>query len=196
MKIKFVLAGGGITKNNEGRDFLAETIKGFKEPVKILDCLFAREEKDWKTLFEEDKNFYSERVDKKVILELASENKFAKQVKRNDVISVRGGSTNKLLNVLKKDMSWKKFLDGKTIAGTSAGADAFAKYYSDIDHNKVGEGLCFLNIKIIVHWKSDYGSGKIDWNKSLKELEEYGGKLPLYKLREGEFVVLNSEKII
>lgn len=188
-KTKFVLAGGVITKKNDGRDFLEEATKDFSGPVRILDCLFARKEKDWEKLFEEDKEFYKERIEKKFVLELAKPEEFAEQVKRNDVIIIRGGSTDLLLEILKRNLSWVEFIDGKTIAGTSAGADAFVKYYSNLDGKGVGEGLGFLKIKVIVHWKSDYGFGKINWGECLKELEDFGEKLPVYKLAEGEFEV-------
>lgn len=196
MATKFVLSGGVITRKNEGIDFLNEAIKGFKEPVKMLNCLFARKEKDWEKFFEEDKEFYAERIkDRKFILELADPENFAEQVKRSDVIYLRGGDTEKLLQLLKKNLGWIKFLDGKTVAGTSAGTDAVVRFYSDLDGEGVSEGLGLLDIKTIVHWKSDYGFGKIDWDKCFEELERFGEKLPTYKLGEGEFAVFEKDLI-
>lgn len=189
MKIKFIIAGGVVTKKNKGKEFFEEFIKGFKEPIKILDVLFSRLEKTWERIFEEDKEFYSKRLNKKFILELAKPENFAKQVENSNVIFFIGGNTEKLLETLKRDLSWIKFLDGKTLAGTSAGADAISKYYYDIEKFEVKEGLGLVPIKVIVHFKSSGTYPKVNWEKAVEQLKNYGKNLPIYKLKEGDFIV-------
>ena len=191
MKTRFIIAGGVITKKNGGKDFFETFIKDFKEPVKILDVLFSRPEKTWEKIFEEDKIFYKEKLRKKFILELAQPEKFAEQVKNSDVIFFRGGSTNKLLEILRQDLSWIKFLDGKTLAGTSAGADAISKYYYDIETLNVKEGLGLVPVKVIVHFESD-SYPKVEWKNAVKQLENYGEKIQVHKLKEGDFIIINN----
>jgi hypothetical protein len=87
-----------------------------------------------------------------------------------------------------------KYLDGKTVAGTSAGGDAIAKYYSVLKTSRVGDGLGLLPIKFIPHWKSNYSDDEvrdIDWEAELNKLREYKEDLPIYTLAEGEFKVFN-----
>jgi cyanophycinase-like exopeptidase len=189
--MKLVIAGGVITKKNNGKDFLNELVRGFKEPVRILDVLFSVPEKTWGKTFEEDRIFYRERLNKNFILELAQPEKFAEQVKNSDAVMLRGGSTKKLLEALRQDLSWLKFLDGKTIGGTSAGADAISKYYYDIDNSSVEEGFGLAPLKVIVHFKSE--NYKIGWKKAAKQLESHKEKLPVHKLKEGEFIVVEAD---
>jgi len=188
MKTKFIIAGGVITKKNGGKEFFEEFEKGFDEPIKILDVLFSRPEKTWEKVFEEDKKFYKEKLNKKFVLELAEPEDFAKQVEKSDIIFFRGGNTKRLLEVLKKDLSWIKFLDGKTLAGTSAGADAISRYYYDIEKMVVKEGLGLIPIKVIVHFNSE-NYPNVDWNDSVKQLENQGENLQVHKLEEGDFII-------
>jgi peptidase E len=190
MTTKFILAGGVITKKNDGKDFLEEFVKDFIEPVRILDVLFSRPRKTWEKVFEEDKVFYKERLNKDFILELAEPEKFVEQVKNSDAIFLRGGNTEKLLEFLRQDLSWIDFLEGKTLAGTSAGAEAIAKYDYDIEKLDIRRGLNLVPLKVIVHFKSE--SYKVDWEKAAEQLEDFGEKLPVHKLEEGEFVVVEQ----
>jgi len=86
---------------------------------------------------------------------------------------------------------WKKDLAGKTIAGSSAGADALSTYYYGLDTREVRSGTGLLPIKMIPHFKSDYHGWEFDWDKAEAELKAYKEDLPIMALREGEFKVFN-----
>lgn len=108
---------------------------------------------------------------------------------------MQGGYTEPLIKKLSENVGWIKYLDGKTIVGSSAGGDAIAKYYSVLKTGRVGDGLGLLPIKFIPHWKSDYSDDEvsdINWDAELKKIKEYKEDLPIYKLREGEFKVFNQ----
>ncbi len=193
MSIKYILVGGYIHKAPDGgKAFCEELIKGIdKNPVKILDCMFARKIESWKESIEKDNIFFSKFISNFKI-ELANPNNFIEQVKNSDIIYLRGGYTSPLIELLSKDISWVKELDGKVLAGTSAGADAIAKYYCVPKTNRVGDGLGLLPIKFIPHWMSDYSDDEvrdIDWDGELKKLKDYKEDLPIYTLQEGEFKV-------
>jgi len=197
--IKYILAGGYVHKTpDEGKDFCEELIKGIdKKPVKILDCMFARKKEDWQENMDRDNIFFSKFI-KDFELELADPDKFTKQVKNSDVIYLRGGYTSPLMELLSKDKNWIKELEGKVIAGTSAGGDAISKYYCVLKTHRVGDGLGLLPIKFIPHWNSDYSDEEvkdIDWSLELKKLKEYKEELPIYTLGEGEFMVINSTEV-
>lgn len=191
--IKYILVGGYVHKAQDGgRAFCNELVRNIdKKPVRILDCMFARKLDSWQESIERDKIFFSKFI-KNFELKLADPDNFTKQVKNSDIIYLRGGYTSPLLESLKKDISWVKELDGKVLAGTSAGADAIAKYYCVLKTHRVGDGLGLLPIKFIPHWKSDYSGDEvrdIDWDSELKKLKEYKENLLIYTLAEGEYKI-------
>lgn len=197
--IKYILVGGYVHKApDEGKAFCDELIKGIdKKPIKILDCMFARKKEDWQESIDKDQVFFSKFI-KDFELELADPDKFTEQVKNSDVIYLRGGYTSPLMELLSKDKSWIKELDGKVLAGTSAGADVIAKHYTVLKTHRVGDGLGLLPIKFIPHWMSDYSDEEvkdINWNEELEKLKNYKEDLPIHALREGEFEVINSVEV-
>lgn len=194
--IKYILVGGYVHKaSDEGKAFCEELIKGIdKKPVKILDCMFARNIEDWESSLEKDREFFN-RFITDFELELADPDNFTEQVKNSDVIYLRGGYTRKIMELLTKNLDWVKELDGKVLVGTSAGADAIAKYYTVLSTKRVGDGLGLLPIKFIPHWDSDYSDDEahnINWQDELDKLKAYKEDLPIFTLREGEFKVFNT----
>ena len=61
---------------------------------------------------------------------MANEKSFAEQTKSANVIYFNGGTTLKLLESLKKIPTLKNSLNGKIIAGESAGANVFGKFFT------------------------------------------------------------------
>ena len=89
-----------------------------------------------------------------------------------------------------------KIWDGKVVATSSAGSDAMVKYFWTCDWRKNMDGLGILPIKFLPHFKSAYGDddsrGPIEWDGAYEELKKYKEDLPIYALKEGEFVVINQ----
>lgn len=190
--IKYILVGGYLHKAEDGgRAFCIELVKDFNldRPIKILDCMFARPVESWREKFKEDKIFFAKYINN-FELTLARVEKFFEQAKSSDVIFFRGGTTQTLIDELSKCGNWAKELDGKTVAGTSAGMDLISKYAYDLDELKLTDNLGLLPIKTIPHWKSDYNSPNIDWDEALESLKNYKEDLPIYTLKEGEFAVI------
>lgn len=190
---KFILAGGYPTKTEDGGALFAqELVKGFDEPVRILDCLFARPEDTWTEVFQKDRLFFSSKLKQNIILELAEPGQFVEQLRRADVVYFRGGTTKSLIAALKGCVGWEKELESKTVAGTSAGANFLAKYYYSLGNLEVHEGLGVLPIKVIVHYESDFNAPNIHWDTAYQDLKVAGEELPIYPIREGEFDVIES----
>ena len=188
---KYILGGGRTQKPaDRGRAFCEELVKDIElyRPVKILDCMFAIPMNGWDEKLKEDNQMLSEFITNFELI-LADVDKFEEQVKDADVIFLRGGETDVLIDLLKKTGDWTKYLDGKTIAGTSAGAMAIAKYSHALEQDKLMEGLGLLPVKVIAHWKTDIY--EVDWDRALKEIKDYKEDLPVYTLAEGEFKVFN-----
>jgi hypothetical protein len=97
------------------------------------------------------------------------------------------------LTALRRNLEWLENLDGKTLAGTSAGAYAIAKHYYRINPPGVGGGLGLLPYKILAHWQSpEYGDPE-NWERYQRKLENNGASEPILKLREGKFRVYRDK---
>ncbi|MDQ5954430.1 MAG: hypothetical protein QG583_358 [Patescibacteria group bacterium] len=191
MSTKYILVGGYVQKaEDKGKAFCEELISGIdKKSIKILDCMFARPIEAWEETFEKDKIFFTKYI-KNFELELAQIENFTEQVKNSDVIFIRGGHTDPLINILNKNQSWIKELEGKTLAGTSAGANVIVKYFYGLNSHVIKEGFGLTSAKVIVHWKSE--EYNVNWDKSLEDLKNYKEELRVYALKEGEFMVINN----
>jgi cation transport ATPase len=60
------------------------------------------------------------------------------------------------IRALKKFPNLKELLNGKIIAGESAGVNVFGKFFYSPSVDKVGEGLGILPLKIIPHYSEQY----------------------------------------
>jgi hypothetical protein len=96
------------------------------------------------------------------------------------------------MSVLQKTGDWVSKLKGKTLAGSSAGADLIAKYFYDLDYLEFGKGLGLLPVKTLVHYGSDYNAPNINWESVYKNLKAYKEDLEILKLPEGGFEVINK----
>lgn len=192
MITKFILVGGYPHKAADGgKAFCEELVKGASEPVKFLDCLFARPEETWEKGHAQDKELFGNNLPSKQLdMVPADPVKFIEHIKWADVIYIRGGSNEALRGALAKHPGWVEALKGKTLAGSSAGANMLSKYFWSPDSLRCGDGLGVLPIKVIVHYGSDYNAPNVDWNKAEAELREYKEDLPILKLLEGGFEVM------
>ncbi len=164
---KFVLLGAKAEKTEgEGKSFVEEVVEGFDQPVRILVCLFARPEDSWQAVFEQDKFFFASKLSQKVLLTLADPAHFTEQLSKTDVVYFRGGRTRKLIETLAACDGWDKELDGKTVAGSSAGVNFLAEQYYSLDDVECCDGLGILPIKALVHYRSDYNAPNIDWDRA------------------------------
>lgn len=182
MKTKFILHGGftkGKTEENNG-EFYAEILKDAPEESKILLVCFAKDDERVPIATERVKiEFNKSKWQNELTFEIASEGLFIEQIKSADVIYFHGGTTLKLLEALKKFPNLKDSLNGKIVAGESAGANVFGKFFYSPSADKVDEGLGFLPLKIIPHYSETY-KGKLD---------SVGKDLELLSLPEYEYKV-------
>lgn len=196
---KYILHGGATgNKTENNRKFFFAMTDGLPDPVKVLCVYFAREKESWPELFEQDKiNFSSaapatpglpggQAAPRKVLnLVMADEDTdiFVEQIKKADVIYLRGGDTRALQNGLKKVRGLENLCKGKVVAGASAGALVLAKYYYENDRDIYNQGLGLLPIKAFCH----YTEKKVD---KLEKLKKYGEELKVYAIPEEKFFVI------
>jgi peptidase E len=155
---KYILHGGNAqTPNSENDLFYSEILKDTPNEVKILLVHFAGTTEKSEINKERDTSQFNRiKQDKILTFEIADESKFIDQIHNADVIYFGGGTTPQLLSVLKKYTNLKEALEGKIIAGESAGANFLASYCYTKSGGGVVKGLGILPIKIIPHYSGEH----------------------------------------
>jgi peptidase E len=192
---KYILQGGGMKEFSFKKYInLWKLLKLIPRKSKVLMVFFARPKEDWEMLHNKTKNssFVLGRGDIDYVLASNDTVEFIKQIKECDVISFRGGSTPILQKKLEEISDFRQLLHDKIIIGSSAGALVFAKYYYDQDYDRIFEGLNFLNLKIITHYKSKGEYASTSGDDKLKMLKDYKEDLPVYAIWETEFVIIDK----
>ena len=154
MKTKFILHGGYAGRSNPSNDdFFKEILKDTPKNIKILLVYFTEDESDFSRVQEEDiSQFEKNKGAKNLTFEIASTESFSQQIAQSDIIYLHGGKTLKLLEALKKWPNFREFLNGKIVAGESAGAYALSSYFYSKTEGGLFKGLGFVPVKIICHY--------------------------------------------
>lgn len=130
MKTKYVLHGGYAHRQNADNDaFHQEILKDISESPKILLVYFAVEKELYDANFKKDTEYFEKFAgDKKLIFEIAKQEIIVQQIGRSEVVYLAGGTTVNLLEALRKVENWKELVEGKIVAGESAGAYALSTF--------------------------------------------------------------------
>lgn len=188
---KYILHGGYTRVNNElNQSFYKEFVRDVPDKGTILICYFASKDPDITKKFEQDTNTFSKWAEgKNFNFLLADEKNLIEQLKKADALYIPGGSTPKLLGVLKNYPELKENLEGKTVAGSSAGAYAIGRYsafHDDESGGQIREGLGLLPLRVVCH----YESAELPPNpKALSVLKEMAQDLELVVLKDFEWRV-------
>lgn len=187
--IKFILHGGGTSlPTQENKRFFSEIVKGLPDPVEILLVYFAQEKERWLESFEIGKERFSSALperDLEFVLADINKDKFIQQIKSADAVYIHGGNTLLLKQYLSKIENLEKLLQGKVVAGSSAGANVFAKYHFSNSRKRVEEDLGILPIKVHCHHKGE--------KEKIKKLKETGEDLKIYTIPEGKYYIVNKK---
>lgn len=185
---KYLLHGGFTGENNESnRCFYEEFSRDIPDEGTVLLCYFASREDDNSKKFEEDNERITEYSHGKQFTFLfASQEEFLKQLKQSDALYIRGGSTNKLLRVFRSYENFTALFLNKTIAGSSAGAYALAKYGSSHSESEVREGLGVVPVRLVCHFMSPKLPPDM---RAVEELSRTAEDLELVTLRDYEWRV-------
>lgn len=186
---KYILHGGEAGRQTpDNKKFFREMAQDLQGTINVLSVLFARDKEIWQEKFEEDKiNFSSASPEKVFNFELATDDisLFIDQIKRADIVYLKGGKTQILQNYLVKVPDLGNLFTGKVISGVSAGALVLSKYYYENDYDSFDEGLGILPVKTFTHYHSENDSGK------LEQLREFGESLEaVYAIPEEKFFVI------
>lgn len=180
-------------KNNN--NYYKEIINSAAGPVKILLVYFAAAKERWEELEKQHRSrFAAQAGGKEIEFQVASEkaDEFIKQIKWCDAMFIRGGLTPVLQAQLEKVSNFKELIKDKVVAGSSAGALVFTKYYYEQDYDKIFEGLGILPVKMITHYLSTGEYAATSGKDKLEKLKAYKENLPIYAIPETEFVIVNK----
>lgn len=191
---KYILHGGFTRAINEmNRSFYEEIGRSVPDGGTILLCYFASPETEDEQKLDDDRQKIADQAQGKSFkFLLATENDFMQQVKQSDAIYIRGGSTPKLLGILKRYPDFRNCLARKTVAGSSAGAYAiglYSPFHDDESGGVVREGLGLLPLRIVCHFESpDLPPNP----KALLLLQNTASELELVLLRDCEWRVFEA----
>jgi len=183
---KYILHGGYMGReNDQNKMFFSEVTKDLKNGDKVLVVGFARNSEEYDKILERDKvNVLNSSNGKNLEVLWADENNFMDQVKDSGAIIIEGGDTLQLFTVLKKFPDFLNFLDGKTIAGSSAGAYVLSKYYYSNSADKIFEGLGAVPIRILCHYEGN--------EDAIKIMNKYPSEFELVVLKDHEHKIVKK----
>lgn len=174
MKTKFILHGGLNSENmdEDNSPFYAEILKDTPQNLDILLVPFAKDDEGRKNRAVEKVTMEFNKFvgEKNMIIEIANEADFLNQISRADIVYFHGGVSFRLLEILKKYPGIQRSLKGKVVAGESAGANVWCKYFYSPHADGVFEGLGMLPLKIIPHFKDEYRERLNGFGADMEEL--------------------------
>lgn len=182
---KYILHGGNSKEINPDNDsFFREMTSCSKGKILILLNYFSREDNEIETLAKQDQQRFIQNSDNKELdFEIADPDQLTEQIKKADVLYIRGGDTGKLKNKLSKTPHFEQLIKEKVIAGSSAGVYVLSRYYYGNDSARIGEGLGVLNFKAFCHYTPND-------QHIVQQLLDYKENLPLLTLPNYKWVVI------
>ena len=191
---KYILHGGFTRIDNDlNRSFFKEIVHAIPKGGIVVLVFFAAEDGNVSEKASAITESIKAQTGGKIVnVVVANEKDFLNQLTQASAVYIHGGSTPKLLEILKKYPDLKKYLDGKTVAGSSAGAYAIGRYspfHDDESGGKVREGLGLLPLRVVCH----YDSLDLPPNpKALSLLENTAPELKLVLLKDCEWKVFRA----
>ena len=191
---RYILHGGNTqVKSKKNKRFFQTIIHGQKNPT-ILCIYFARDLDCWEEKFAGDQEMFAwanPHQDINYIIASDDSKVFLEQIKKADILYIRGGYTGKLMKKLKAIREpFIENIKGKTIVGSSAGAYALSTYcITTIDKKlDIYPGLGIIPIKTIAHY-----SFKIKKRRKRKKLlKAYSKDLPLYTMKNESYYLFHQ----
>lgn len=175
---------GALSQDN--RDFFSTLVMApRKESIRILIIPFARERSRWDKKFEEIKERFFEVAEWKEIKIILSESDIQKcqeEIRKADIIFIWWGETEVLQAQLEKIEDFKEIISWKVVAGSSAGALIFSKYYYENDTHSYHNGFWFLDCGIICHWRNQ--------EKELAHIKKYWWVNKVLCIAEWKYLIL------
>lgn len=185
---RLILSGGKPTESKRWVDALLCQANG---EARIGLCLFAGEDSKIQTAMEHGVTEVIKHWagNTKVECQTLTPDNFVKVSNWANIIVIPGGDSQKLYNELTPQGDLMQLWDGKTISGSSAGADIMCRRYVYLQDKTFHQGFGWVQANFIPHWLADWeGWDYKTWQWAVNELATQPGQVPLLLVREGEFV--------
>lgn len=191
--IKFFLHGWVTSpKTEKNKKFFQETVNQVNGN-KILIVPFSQKNREYENQYEVDKSkFEYHNPDKELEFTMASTDTYTiiEQIKEADLLYFSWGLQEHHLEVLRPIKNLEELIEWKIVAGNSAWSVIWCQSFFSGDYNRLEDGLWILPIKLMVHWQ---GKKYDNYNEErLKKLKNYGEDLPVYCVKEQEYIVLEK----
>lgn len=187
----FVLGGGKQSEAVDGgQAFVGAMLRMVKNDVRIALCHFATMEDQWEEASQVTAKFISEHVGKiGVAYKTMNINNFVEISSWADVIYLTDGNSYLLKDTLLGFKDVSPIWQGKTIVGTSAGADVLCHKYVYLPEKRIGQGLGWVSCDLFTHYRSDYpGWAAQDWIAFEEQFAaDPASKFSVLCLPEGDF---------
>lgn len=185
--ITFYLHWGNTrTLSNKNTAYFKDVCEGRSKKIKILCVYFAREHHEWEKLFQLDTSYFTlSNPEKNISFVVAKNNRqsFLAQIQSSDIIFIKWGNTQWLIDCFQDIPDLKKYLDGKIIAWSSAWALVFSKYFYENDKDTYLEWLSWFPVKMICHYdEKNIEALEILKNFKIKNME-------IWKIPEQEYII-------
>lgn len=186
---RYILHGGETGRQSvDNQKFFNESTNSLSSDAIILCVYFARDKELWLEMFEQDKINFSSSSQQKIFNFTLADDKIPvlkEQIKKADVIYLRGGDTEMLKKALSKIQNFNELWQNKIIAATSAGAYILSKYYYSNSRDNIYEGFGILPIKTFCHYTEEKSA-------KLEKLKKHGEDLKTYAIPEEKFFIIEQ----
>ncbi len=188
MKRLVLMGGRPWVAGDKGKLFTDALFRYFPNEVKLAFCMFAQPESEWVSTEKWNTSMFdSFKGSRTIIYKTMTHETFEDISKWADIIYIPGGDPFKLMEEIEKhDVG--KLWDGKIVAGSSAGADLLCKGFPYLQEKRFGDGLGWLNVAMIPHWRDDFNDyTDSDWDWAEQEALKCYPDLPVLCIPEGQF---------
>jgi cyanophycinase-like exopeptidase len=182
---KYILHGGNEFDENEDNYYFYNLFgRDLAEGANVLISIHALQEKDRNIRFLEISKRISKYCPKNLNVELAEQNseEFIQQLKKSQVLFLRGGETLRLKEYIKTVDKFSELIKEKVIVAASAGAYILSEFYYDSQTLSISEGLGILPLKILCHYSDER-------KPRLELLKNHHSELPLLVLENHKTAV-------
>lgn len=197
---RYILAGGSDFSHPQYAKDLSAELESLSSKLTILSCLYSRSLEEWDVESSKWDDWFKQNFKSIAAHAVAGLDTLEEQAKSADVIYFHGGNTKLLLERLTEYEDLSTLFDGKTIIGSSAGANMLAKNYWSSTLQEPGRGRALVDANIMVHYGvSDFAGIKRseqDWQNEEAQLRSFIGdsKQKIHHLAEGTFVTFDFEE--
>jgi hypothetical protein len=196
---KYILAGGVDRAGKAYGQSLGKELAKTHKKFKILSCFFVAPPEQWPMMAKKWQPWFEKRVGNLAEYDYARADDFLDQVKAFDILYFHGGHTRTLLDTMGQFGDLKKLFKGKTVVGSSAGANMLAKNFWSSTLQKPFKGKATLDINIMVHYGAAEHEGihrtMKDWDHEETEFRKFIGSNDekIWHIPEGEFITFEVD---